>query len=523
MYQWYRNSGVCYVFLADVPTKWDVIQKSDATLDPKGYFKESRWFTRGWTLQELIAPRAVDFFSSDWLHLGTKFTFLSEISSITTIPEGILSGVEYLSECSAAERMSWASMRKTTRTEDRSYCLLGIFGIHMPLIYGEGKKAFFRLQREILNATGDLSLLVWDLWKPGTHPPRHTQTRESAAGPRDGYWFLCDPLAESPEQFRNGSEDGMVYSALRPRRPYTSAWNADMLNTPPSATARGVSLRVPLKRLETDNTPGRDSLYWALLGCEVGGAPLCICIDKNFRFSYRSHEGVARYWLASSDDLDGFQVNQAFLGVVEPRQPLSWKRTPGYPLLRGFNNRAPSCTVFLDVKELENCSVWKNTRRVQLPPDDESEIPAHRHDIDTEHHIAINWVAAGKRRGRSGFVYEGQYSYTAYAMPCFTDFKDVFLLILNQYGAVIVPSSACDLLDEKSELRAEAATIEDLARAVSVAEKELNESPLHWDGGSYLNDGNNGILRFKKCAVSVACKQGNGGARIVLSSWKYSG
>lgn len=90
----------------DVPTKWDVIPKSDDTFDPEGYFKKSRWFTRGWTLQELITPRAVDFFSADWLHLGTKYTFLSEISSITSIPEGILSGVEYLSECSVAERMS---------------------------------------------------------------------------------------------------------------------------------------------------------------------------------------------------------------------------------------------------------------------------------------------------------------------------------------------------------------------------------------------------------------------------------
>ena len=518
MYQWYRNSGVCYVFLADVPTKWDVIQKSDGTFDPKGYFKKTRWFTRGWTLQELIAPRAVDFFSSDWLHLGTKFTFLSEISSITSIPEGILSGETYLSECSVAERMSWASTRKTTRTEDQSYSLLGIFGIHMPLIYGEGKNAFFRLQQEILNATGDLSLLAWDLWKPWTHPPGYTQTRERAEA-RDGYWFLCDPLAESPEQFRNGTEDGMVYSALQPRRSYTPPGNAGMLRTPPSATARGVSLRVPLKRFENSTTHTSDSLYWAFLGCDVSGAPLCICVDKNFRYSYRSREGdVARYCLASSNDLDGFQVDQAFLGVVEPLQPSPWNRTPEYPLLRGFSNRAPSCTVSLDVKELEHCSVWKNTRRLQPPPDDETVIPAQRHDVDTEAHIAINWVAADKRR-MGGYVHEDQYIYTAYLMPCFTDFKDVFLLILNQYGAVLVPSSACDLLDVESESEAEAATIEDLARAASAAERELNKCPFQWGGGSYLDDRNYDILRFEHCAVSVACKQGNGGARIVLGSW----
>lgn len=96
-------------------------------------------------------------------------------------------------------------MRKTMRTEDSSYCLLGIFDIHMPLIYGEGRKAFFRLQQEILNATGDLSLLTWDLWKPGTHPPRHAQITKSGK-PRAGHLTLCNPLAESPEQFRNGTK-----------------------------------------------------------------------------------------------------------------------------------------------------------------------------------------------------------------------------------------------------------------------------------------------------------------------------
>jgi hypothetical protein len=122
--------------------------------------RECRWFTRGWTLQELIAPKVVEFYSSDWQKIATKEEICGLLSSITGIDEVILRGAD-LADVSVARRMSWASGRRTTRAEDIAYCLLGIFDINLPLIYGEGLKAFRRLQEAIMVSTHDQSLFAW--------------------------------------------------------------------------------------------------------------------------------------------------------------------------------------------------------------------------------------------------------------------------------------------------------------------------------------------------------------------------
>ncbi|KAK3346002.1 heterokaryon incompatibility protein-domain-containing protein [Lasiosphaeria hispida] len=147
MYRWYEEAGECYAYLADVPSKVE--------------FSKSRWFTRGWTLQELIAPSTVIFFNEDWEALGTKESLRQAISDCTRIPVGILLGEDDLEMFSIAQKMSWAARRETTRVEDRAYCLLGIFGIHMPLIYGEKETAFIRLQEEIMKISDDHSLFAW--------------------------------------------------------------------------------------------------------------------------------------------------------------------------------------------------------------------------------------------------------------------------------------------------------------------------------------------------------------------------
>ncbi|KAH8719198.1 hypothetical protein GQ44DRAFT_742073 [Phaeosphaeriaceae sp. PMI808] len=135
MYRWYQGSGMCYAYLAD-------------TISPE--FSKSKWFTRGWTLQELIAPSMVIFLDQEWQEI---------VSEITGIPDTILQGAD-LESPSIAQRMSWASKRETTRVEDLSYCLIGIFGISMPLLYGEGDRAFIRLQEEIMKISDDHSLFV---------------------------------------------------------------------------------------------------------------------------------------------------------------------------------------------------------------------------------------------------------------------------------------------------------------------------------------------------------------------------
>lgn len=114
----------------------------------KKAFYNSRWFSRGWTLQELLAPKSVEFFSADSVRLGDRQSLLPMIHEITGIPREALGGSP-IAQFSVDERLSWASNRETKRSEDRAYCLLGIFNVFMPLIYGEGAHALDRLRREI--------------------------------------------------------------------------------------------------------------------------------------------------------------------------------------------------------------------------------------------------------------------------------------------------------------------------------------------------------------------------------------
>lgn len=126
-------------------------------------FKASRWFTRGWTLQELVAPRHLEFYSSQWKALGSLRDLAPIVKTVTNIPMTvILHDVHAMSLC-AARRMSWAAARNTTRLEDQAYSLLGLFRVNMPLLYGEGQNAFVRLQEEILRVSGDTSILAWEL------------------------------------------------------------------------------------------------------------------------------------------------------------------------------------------------------------------------------------------------------------------------------------------------------------------------------------------------------------------------
>lgn len=143
MFRWYQNAARCYVYLADVPAK-GADQMAWETA-----FRTSRWFSRGWTLQELIAPPSVEFFSYDRKQLGDRASLGQQVHEITEIPVRALQGGT-LDGFNIEERMSWAAKRTTKREEDMAYCLLGIVGVHLPLIYGEGRgNAIARLEKEI--------------------------------------------------------------------------------------------------------------------------------------------------------------------------------------------------------------------------------------------------------------------------------------------------------------------------------------------------------------------------------------
>ena len=148
MFRWYQDAVKCYVYLSDVSTRSDTNELFSQSLwEPA--FRHSRWFTRAWTLQELIAPRLVEFFSQENERLGDKGSLESLLHEITGIPVEVFQG-KPLIELTIEERMQWAAKRTAKRKEDEAYSLLGIFDLHMPLIYGEGREnAFIRLEKEI--------------------------------------------------------------------------------------------------------------------------------------------------------------------------------------------------------------------------------------------------------------------------------------------------------------------------------------------------------------------------------------
>ncbi|KAM3087269.1 hypothetical protein ACMFMG_001372, partial [Clarireedia jacksonii] len=162
MFEWYLRAVVCFAYLSDYDT-------SSATT---AYFCNARWFVRGWTLQELIAPTKMFFYDRNWCLIGSKTDLCPELSKITGIDVEVLfppantNVRDLLDDLPVGLRMSWASKRVTTRIEDQSYCLLGIFGINMPMLYGEGEGAFIRLQEEIVRMNNDMTLFAWTQASP---------------------------------------------------------------------------------------------------------------------------------------------------------------------------------------------------------------------------------------------------------------------------------------------------------------------------------------------------------------------
>ena len=178
MYEWYEKAQICYVYLVDVYT---------TGIDDAFY--KSRWFSRGWTLQELLAPRIVVFCNKSWVQLGTMWNLIDEITHATGIEQDHIMDHRRVS---IATKMSWAARRETTRIEDIAYSLLGLFGVNMPLLYGEGSKAFMRLQHELLQThEDDESIFAW----------------------KDAKSYHCGLLARSPAAF---AQSGKIMSVKNP-------------------------------------------------------------------------------------------------------------------------------------------------------------------------------------------------------------------------------------------------------------------------------------------------------------------
>ncbi|KAB8236841.1 uncharacterized protein BDW43DRAFT_307857 [Aspergillus alliaceus] len=206
MFRWYESAGRCYAYLYDISSDGD---QSDLSTK----IRSSEYFKRGWTLQELIAPPDVRLLADDWSEIGSRDSWCSLIHDITNIDESILRGSAQLSGFSIARRMSWAAGRKTTRTEDVAYCLMGIFHVNMPLLYGEGEKAFVRLQEEIMKESADQTLFAWEA--------RETSER-----------LATGLLAQSPADFKNSGDIVPFYFSKKDAAPF-------------SVTNRGIRLHLP--------------------------------------------------------------------------------------------------------------------------------------------------------------------------------------------------------------------------------------------------------------------------------------
>ena len=159
MYRWYENARVCYAYLHDFPDPLFLTASDDERYPNSNGWPE--WFSRGWTLQEMVAPSDVQFFNKDWHPIGDKSTLAPALADITGIPVHILIHELRGNRPCVAQIMSWAAHRTTTRVEDRAYSLLGLLDVNMPMLYGEGKKAFHRLQLEIIRASNDQSIFAW--------------------------------------------------------------------------------------------------------------------------------------------------------------------------------------------------------------------------------------------------------------------------------------------------------------------------------------------------------------------------
>lgn len=249
MFQWYKESSICYAYLEDV----DPVQ-NDAPL-PQSLGK-SHWFRRGWTLQELIAPPAVEFYSQDWTEIGTKLSLAETISEISGIPLGALLGGD-LSSFNFAEKMSWASQRLTTRIEDQAYCLMGLFGINMPLLYGEGKNAFLRLQEEIMKKLEDYTMFAWTNCEFGNGLLATSPSDFEAAGP--------NPFSSAPPEYR--CSDLLSYPDFQVA-----------VSRPPTMSPRGLNISLPATKT---HDPERENHYLILVSSlKSDGRLVCIEVKR---------------------------------------------------------------------------------------------------------------------------------------------------------------------------------------------------------------------------------------------------
>lgn len=284
MYHWYGKAEVCFAHLQNVPHDISVWDWQPAKI---------KWFTRGWTLQELLASKIVEFYASDWTYLGTKADLRYSISLVTGIHVSALTS-RSVQTFSIAQRMSWASRRSTTRPEDIAYCLLGLFNVNMPLLYGEGaRKAFVRLQEEIMKQSDDQSIFAWN------QPDRDER-------------LIHGLLADSPGDFALAGSIVPVQD-LEVSNPY-------------SMTNAGLRIALPMLLWLYDG-PRRSPFRTVVLSCIVEAEPERLL---SLRLYHLSDEGeqygrvsLSRMWFSEPKDLHHGQLRSSQAETIYVRNDLT--------------------------------------------------------------------------------------------------------------------------------------------------------------------------------------------------------
>jgi Heterokaryon incompatibility protein (HET) len=332
MFEWYEMSATCYVILEDCKLcphrlKWQSLHRlklqstwpslAEAYMSYLSYFNpvdgcteaqigHCRWVSRGWTLQELIAPSEIKFFDQDWTFIGTRHQMASKLSDVTGVASSLLSdgGLLFISvddkatikrqklhQFPVAVRMSWAAKRQTTRIEDQAYSLLGLFGVSMPLLYGEGNKAFLRLQEEIIKLSNDDSILAWEFVDDIEHEIFENQLL--APSPENFCWWsprrsseltLCCPTTDKEKpSFDDRFE--ITQKSLQITVPLVHRWDLDRGDT--ETTYHNY-------QQSTDEIPSERELLGSKPGqCSEEGADLFKTIDSvDFASTNRSETGV---------------------------------------------------------------------------------------------------------------------------------------------------------------------------------------------------------------------------------------
>ena len=287
MYYWYHCAGICLVYLHDIDVEPDAptAKRNQALCD-------SEWFQCGWTLQELLAPSILLFLSKTWKAIASKQTSAAYIALVTNIDQDILTFERSLDEVSVACKMSWAASRRTTREEDEAYCLMGLFGVNIPIVYGEGCYAFIRLQEEIIKTVPDQSIFAWG---------RILEPHRGKGSYRFGLPFdpglasestspnllrkVSSPsylMVSSPTDFANSSHitplsrDEFAQKLGMPLEPYTD-------QVPFTATAYGILAHMPLITvIPHDHDWQNFPALLALLACQKqdDGSLLALFVDR---------------------------------------------------------------------------------------------------------------------------------------------------------------------------------------------------------------------------------------------------